>query len=256
MGTAVNRASGDCNKSLLDVLNQLLECCQNIDANTDEIEAKLDTQILLLTSIDAELAVQGITLDDILLDTTEIIAQLVTLNGVDFATETTLNDFLTAFNNTDFATETTLSLLKGVVDAIKLDTANLDVALSTRATEVTLNALLTAFNAEDFATETTLNAIKVQTDKLNFTGLKLRTTGEDGGGGGGGSSINDKLLQVDSVAPNTTYLGYADPGSLTSASVWAIKKIVETGNDVSITWADGDNSFDNVWDDRLILSYS
>ncbi|MGV7234660.1 MAG: hypothetical protein ACQ9ET_00235 [Nitrosomonadaceae bacterium] len=67
--------------------------------------------------------------------------------------------------------------------------------------------------------------------------------------------INEKLLQVDSVG-STTYLGYADPGTLTSDATWAVKRIIETAGDASITWADGDNSFDNIWDDRLTLIYA
>ena len=109
-------------------------------------------------------------------------------------------------------------------------------------------------NIDELALESTLSAIKAKTDQLNFNGLKLRTTGEDGGGAGGGN-FNDKLLQVDSEG-STTYLGYADPGTATSAAFWAIKRIVETGKDVSITWADGNNSFDNIWNDRLTLVYS
>ena len=66
--------------------------------------------------------------------------------------------------------------------------------------------------------------------------------------------FKNKLLQVDSVGL-TTYLGYAESGTATSATTWAVKRIVETGNDVVITWADGDKSFDNIWDDRLTLTY-
>ena len=109
-------------------------------------------------------------------------------------------------------------------------------------------------NTSTNATEATLLAIKAKTDQLTFITNKLRTTGEDAGGVGGGS-ISEKLLQVDSVG-TTTYLGYADAGSITSAAIWAVKRIVETGSDVSITWADGDTGFDNIWDNRLILSYS
>ena len=71
----------------------------------------------------------------------------------------------------------------------------------------------------------------------------------------GDNGINNKLLQVDEVG-TTTYLGYADAGTLTSAASWAIKRIVETGNDASITWADGNTSFDNIWDNRASLTYS
>jgi hypothetical protein len=57
----------------------------------------------------------------------------------------------------------------------------------------------------------------------------------------------------------TIYIGRAVPGSLTSAAVWSISKTVVasgTDSDSTKTWADGDADADNVWDDRLILSYS
>jgi len=72
---------------------------------------------------------------------------------------------------------------------------------------------------------------------------------------GGGGSFKDKLLQVDTVG-NTNYLGYATAGSVTSGAVWAIKRVVETGNNVVITWADGTKDFDNIWDNRTSLTYS
>lgn len=56
----------------------------------------------------------------------------------------------------------------------------------------------------------------------------------------------------------TYYTGFATVGSTTSDAVWRIKKTVlsNTSDDVTITWADGDSSFDNVWDDRTSLTYS
>ena len=75
-----------------------------------------------------------------------------------------------------------------------------------------------------------------------------------GGGSGGGGEFNNKLLQVDTIG-NTNYIGYANAGSVTSATVWAIKRVVETGNNVVITWADGTKDFDNVWDNRTSLNY-
>jgi len=85
--------------------------------------------------------------------------------------------------------------------------------------------------------------------------LDLIRIAAGGGGGGGGEPFENKLLQVDSIG-TTTYLGYAEAGTLTSGATWAIKRIVETGNDVAITWADGNKSFDNTWNDRLTLTYS
>ena len=70
-----------------------------------------------------------------------------------------------------------------------------------------------------------------------------------------GDSFKNSLLQVDTVG-NTHYLGYATAGSVTNGSVWSIKKVVEVGNNVTITCAEGTKDFDNIWDDRLTLTYS
>ena len=53
---------------------------------------------------------------------------------------------------------------------------------------------------------------------------------------------------------NIEYYGKAVIGSATSAAVWQIKKIDNTSG-VSITWADSNESFDNIWDSRESLSY-
>ena len=63
-------------------------------------------------------------------------------------------------------------------------------------------------------------------------------------------------LRLDDVGSGTTYIGDALPNTATSASTWRIKKMVETGADLEILWADGDANFDNVWDDRAGLSYT
>lgn len=62
--------------------------------------------------------------------------------------------------------------------------------------------------------------------------------------------------EVDFVGESPVYIGEAVPGSLTSAAVWRIKEITFVGDDSTTLFADGDAIFDNVWDDRLSLSYS
>jgi len=59
----------------------------------------------------------------------------------------------------------------------------------------------------------------------------------------------------DTSTANVTYVGTAVIGSITSGSVWRIRRLDETSGMV-ITWADGDDSFNNIWDDRTSLSYS
>lgn len=51
-----------------------------------------------------------------------------------------------------------------------------------------------------------------------------------------------------------TYIGNAEAGSATSSAVWQIKRLTNADN--TILFADGTTSFDNVWDDRLSLTYS
>ena len=65
--------------------------------------------------------------------------------------------------------------------------------------------------------------------------------------------------QVDFVGKTLIYRGEATPGTATSAATWRIRKLdIDNGSngDVATTWADGNADFDNVWDNRAILSYS
>lgn len=62
-------------------------------------------------------------------------------------------------------------------------------------------------------------------------------------------------LRLDAVG-TTTYIGDALPSTATDAATWRIKRMVETGPDLVILWADGDANFDNVWTARAGLSYS
>ena len=58
-------------------------------------------------------------------------------------------------------------------------------------------------------------------------------------------------------APEIIYSGKANPGTLTSSAAWQISQItIQSDDDVQVLWADGDGDFDNIWDNRLALSYS
>jgi hypothetical protein len=62
-------------------------------------------------------------------------------------------------------------------------------------------------------------------------------------------------LATDSANSNLEYVGEAQPGTATSAALWRIKRIDSTAG-VVIQWADGNASFDNIWDNRESLIYS
>jgi hypothetical protein len=62
--------------------------------------------------------------------------------------------------------------------------------------------------------------------------------------------------RVDEPSSTTTYVGQASVGSDISDSVWRIKRILVSGTETIIEWADGDSNFDNVWNNRASLTYS
>ena len=61
--------------------------------------------------------------------------------------------------------------------------------------------------------------------------------------------------RVDESNPMEIYYGYAAAGAITTDPVWAIEKVTKRGNVTSSSWADGNENYDNVWDNRLTLNY-
>lgn len=60
-----------------------------------------------------------------------------------------------------------------------------------------------------------------------------------------------------SAFPEVTYRGDALPGVATSAASWRVsRQTMQSDGDIEIVFADGDDNFDNIWDNRLSLSYS
>lgn len=114
--------------------------------------------------------------------------------------------------------------------------------------------------------------------KVDGVGLKYDDSFYTGGGGGSnvptvngsvpvvnpdGSNISSSSSTTtnyatrvdDTTTENVTYLGKAIPGSANGDPVWQIQKIDETAGTV-ITWADGNDNFDNIWNNRASLIYS
>ena len=68
-------------------------------------------------------------------------------------------------------------------------------------------------------------------------------------------TVDEKAI-IDEPDANTTYIGTAKIGAVTSEAIWQIIKVTVSGNTETITYADGNDDFDNVWDDRATLTYS
>lgn len=64
----------------------------------------------------------------------------------------------------------------------------------------------------------------------------------------------DETILVD-VNGSDIYIGYALPGTLTSAASWKIKR-VNTVNPISIYWADSSTLYNKTWNDRATYTYA
>lgn len=67
--------------------------------------------------------------------------------------------------------------------------------------------------------------------------------------------FHDPLL-VDDGGAGIVYNGYAVVGTSQAAPLWAIERIEKVGEVNVHTWADGDKTFNNAWNDRETLVYA
>ncbi len=108
----------------------------------------------------------------------------------------------------------------------------------------------------DIATNTALlvnHETRITNSEADIAALDVRVT-----------ALEDELNLTSRLDETTMgsilYYAEATPGTAESAASWRIQEItflnLPTEDDLQILWADGNNNFDNIWDDRLALSYS
>jgi|ETNvirome_6_1000_1030641.scaffolds.fasta_scaffold13580_3 hypothetical protein len=66
---------------------------------------------------------------------------------------------------------------------------------------------------------------------------------------------SNKINLIDIASTTVTYIGQAAPGSTSNQAVWRIQRVNIVGSSIEILYADSNDNFDNVWDDRGTLSY-
>lgn len=113
------------------------------------------------------------------------------------------------------------------------------------------------------------NTISIQNDVTSVTSVsnptfvqalstkvEVVTVGVQGPPGSGGGSAEYNFREYDAIStPNTYYKGWADSAS-TATATWKILKGVDNlDGTFTETYADGDVNLNNVWDDRLGLTY-
>ena len=78
-----------------------------------------------------------------------------------------------------------------------------------------------------------------------------------------GDNVNGRRFKATQIVPLTSrflsnasvsYYGYANPGTATSAAAWRIFQDDHGGTQTLL--ADGNDAFDNVWDNASSLTYS
>jgi len=73
---------------------------------------------------------------------------------------------------------------------------------------------------------------------------------------GGVLGFRFKKIIDETSAPATTYIGYAEPGTSLSINKWSICRISILGATTTTEWANGSDSFVNIWNNRATLAYS
>lgn len=63
-------------------------------------------------------------------------------------------------------------------------------------------------------------------------------------------------VNLDQVDANTLYIGVSQIGGDEAATVWQIRRMDTSGTVSRIKWADGDQNFDNIWNNRTALTYT
>lgn len=125
----------------------------------------------------------------------------------------------------------------------------------TNVTEVANSTTLTVHDEVEKTLEINDDAVVEITSNTAPTTLEIGIIGPQGRPG----TPEDEIMyskRVDFIDDSTLYRGEAVPGSDESEAVWRIRKItIAVDNDVTETWAGGNDNFDKAWADRAGLSY-
>jgi hypothetical protein len=62
-------------------------------------------------------------------------------------------------------------------------------------------------------------------------------------------------IRIDESNPNVVYNGFAAAGAIVTDAVWAIQRVTREKDIIIYEWADGDELYDNIWDNRYALNY-
>jgi len=219
----------------------------------DASAAKQDEQTALLTQIQTNTANTTIEAGDINLNTDEIEAKLDTIASQQ--QQDALTDAQLRAAPVDVDTGLTQPTTPSDTQPISAASLPLPTGAATAANQLPDGHQVEVNN---FPTEYPLPAAQITTltPPAAITGFATEAKQDDIITAIGGIGAPPTYTtRIDEASSTVTYIGDAAIGSSESSSIWRIKKI-DTTSGTSITFADGNGNFDNQWSGRAGLSYS
>ncbi len=141
---------------------------------------------------------------------------------------------------------------EGPLNNVFLSYGNVTVPATASADELrdALNDMLQTGGMQGFATELNQKSELEHLANMQKVIEELKAKVE---------GINDKTMYLpvkeDNTTANTIYKGFAVPGAKDTDPVWAVLRVTNNKGIVSYQWADGNMSFDNIWNERTKLNY-
>lgn len=125
--------------------------------------------------------------------------------------------------------------------------AEIDIKRILTITNVTDNIIIYNFASDTTGGSVTANVLTLEYDTTSMDDADDLQIYYD---------MGSLVKRVDEASATVTYIGQAQDGSDIGDPLWQIQRITSSGGATEIEWADGNNNFDNVWDDRAALTYS
>ena len=108
--------------------------------------------------------------------------------------------------------------------------------------------MISDINDGDYPSEETLQEIAGRLGDLALQLKEIKQQGED--------ITKVEPVFVDESYPNVIYKGWSKSLADATMPIWAIQKISRINDIVTHEWADGNQFYDNTWDNRLQLAYA
>lgn len=106
-----------------------------------------------------------------------------------------------------------------------------------------------------FSTEAKQDVEIVELQQIKEVLQSMKNILQNNDGNGSVETSAKVPLREDESEPKMVYKGYATANARPSDKLWAIQRISRLNNEIIYEWADGDENYDNNWEERYSISY-